>query len=105
MWTTLSIEKVRANRVREIREEQLITRDELARRAGVSLRTIWSVEAGRDCRLETKRSILRALGISRNQHRSVFPRPGDTAARPVQPRTDPVAATAPAAPLATGDVP
>ncbi len=67
------------NRVRELREEQLVTREELARRAGISLRTVWSVEAGHECRLETKRAILRALGIPRNRHRSVFPLSGNAA--------------------------
>ncbi len=80
MWKALSVEKPGANRVREIREEQLMTREELARRASVSLRTIWSVEAGHECRLETKRAILRALGIARTQHRIVFPRPGEAGA-------------------------
>ncbi len=79
MWKALSVERTAANRVREIREEQLMTREELARRASVSLRTIWSVEAGHECRLETKRAILRALGIPRNQHRVVFPRPDEAA--------------------------
>jgi DNA-binding XRE family transcriptional regulator len=72
-------ERVAANRVREIREEHLMTREELARRAGVSLRTVWSVESGHECRLETKRAILRALSIPRSQHRLVFPRSGPMA--------------------------
>ncbi len=63
----------RPNLVRALREERLMSREELAKRARVSLRTIWSVEAGHECRLETKRSILRALRISRSQHRLVFP--------------------------------
>ena len=61
------------NQVRALREERLMSRDELARRARVSLRTIWSVESGHECRLETKRAILRALGIARSRHRVVFP--------------------------------
>ena len=63
----------RANLVRTLREERLMSREELAKRARVSLRTIWSVESGHECRLETKRAILRALGIARSRHRVVFP--------------------------------
>lgn len=63
----------RPNLVRVLREERLMSREELAKRARVSLRTIWSVEAGHACRLETKRSILRALRIARSQYRLVFP--------------------------------
>ncbi len=62
-----------ANRVRELREDRLMTRDELATRAGVSLRTVWSVESGRPCRLPTKRKILQALGLEAAEHRRVFP--------------------------------
>lgn len=64
----------KANRVRELREDSLMTRAELASRAGVSLRTIWSVESGRPCRLPTKRKILKALGMSAAEHRHVFPK-------------------------------
>jgi len=50
-----------------------MTREELAARAGVSLRTVWSVESGNPCRLPTKRRILEALGLARTDHREVFP--------------------------------
>ena len=61
------------NRVRELREDRLMTREELAERAGLSLRTVWSVESGHTCRLPTKRKILSALGLSLERHREVFP--------------------------------
>lgn len=63
----------RSNHVREIREERLMTREELADRAGLSLRTVWSVENGFPCRLPTKRRILRGLRLAKGQHRLVFP--------------------------------
>lgn len=62
-----------ANRVRDIREECLLTREELAQRAHLSLRTVWSVENGHPCRLPTKRKILEALGIARKDHKILFP--------------------------------
>ena len=62
-----------ANHVRRLREDRLLTREELAERAGVSLRTIWSVEKGMPCRLVTKRKILHALGVAKRDHAQVFP--------------------------------
>jgi DNA-binding XRE family transcriptional regulator len=72
-----------ANPIRRLREELLMTREELAERAGVSLRTVWSVENGRRCRVPTKRRILHALGVAKRRHREVFPKgPGALASRP-----------------------
>lgn len=59
--------------VRRLREQLLMTREELAARAGVSLRTIWSVEHGRSCRTPTKRRILKALGVAKTRHHEIFP--------------------------------
>lgn len=59
--------------IRWLREEALLTQEELAARAGVSLRTIWSVEHGRDCRTPTKRRILQALGVPKHRHHELFP--------------------------------
>jgi transcriptional regulator with XRE-family HTH domain len=75
METSPSLRGAAPNRVRELREELLLTRDDLARRAGVSLRTVWSVEAGHNSRVDTKRAILRALGVSRSRYREIFPLP------------------------------
>ena len=50
------------NFVKEIREEQLMSKAELARKAGVSPVTIDRVERGKSCRMETKRKIILALG-------------------------------------------
>ena len=54
---------VRKNRVRELRENRLMTQAQLARKAKVALRTIHSVEKGMNCRMDTKRKILLALGL------------------------------------------
>src|SRR4029079_12038607 len=51
------------NNVQRFREAQLMAKAELARRAGVSESTIDRIEAGKDCRMETKRKILFALGL------------------------------------------
>ena len=50
------------NTVKKIREELLLSKAELARKAGVSPLTIDRIERGKDCRMETKRKIILALG-------------------------------------------
>jgi len=61
------------NRVREIRENRLMTQAQLARKAKVALRTIHSVEKGMNCRMDTKRKILIALGMRFEDKDYVFP--------------------------------
>ncbi len=61
------------NRVRELRENKLMTQAQLARKAKVALRTIHSVEKGMNCRMDTKRKILLALGMSFEDKDQVFP--------------------------------
>ena len=61
------------NRVREIRENRLMTQAQLARKAKVALRTIHSVEKGMNCRMDTKRKILLALGMRFEDKDQVFP--------------------------------
>jgi DNA-binding XRE family transcriptional regulator len=62
------------NRVQKFRESALMAKAELARKAGVSESTIDRVEAGHDCRMETKRKILFALGLSLHDSGKLFPR-------------------------------
>lgn len=60
------------NSVRKLREERLISKAELARLAGVSPITIDRIERGEECRMETKRKILLALGFSLSEKNRVF---------------------------------
>ena len=62
------------NRVQKFREAALMAKAELARKAGVSESTIDRVEAGHDCRMETKRKILFALGLTLEESGKLFPR-------------------------------
>jgi len=64
---------MRVNRVRELRENRLMTQAQLARKAKVALRTIHSVEKGMNCRMDTKRKILLALGLRFEDRDKVFP--------------------------------
>ena len=51
----------------------MMSKAELARKAGLSTLTIDRVEAGRPCRLDTKRKILLALGLNFEDKDMVFP--------------------------------
>ena len=64
--------KVQPNRVRELRENRLMTQAQLARKARVALRTIHSVEKGMACRMDTKRKVLEALGLRPEDRVRVF---------------------------------
>ncbi len=70
---TNATEAIRQNRVRELRENRLMTQAQLARKAKVALRTIHSVEKGMNCRMDTKRKILLALGMRFEDKDYVFP--------------------------------
>ena len=61
-----------SNNVRRIREALMMSKAELARKAGLSTLTIDRVEAGKTCRLDTKRKILHALGLRVSDKDSVF---------------------------------
>jgi len=64
---------VARNLVKEIREENLMSKAELARKAGVSPLTIDRVEKGMNCRMETKRKIILALGYKLSDKHKIFP--------------------------------
>ena len=49
-----------------------MSKAELARKAGVSPITIDRIEKGMDCRMETKRKILLALGYKLSEKDKVF---------------------------------
>ena len=59
--------------VKRIREALLMSKAELARKAGVSPLTIDRVEKGKTCRMETKRKIILALGYKLSDKDKVFP--------------------------------
>lgn len=61
------------NLVRGTRERLLMSKAELARKAGVSPLTIDRVEKGKDCRMETKRKIILALGYELTDKDKIFP--------------------------------
>ena len=60
------------NDVKKLREQKMMSKAELARLAGVSAVTIDRIERGEDSRMETKRKIILALGISLSEKDKVF---------------------------------
>ncbi|MCB0218051.1 MAG: helix-turn-helix transcriptional regulator [Chrysiogenetes bacterium] len=60
------------NNVRDLREAQMLSKAALARKAGVSPLTIDRIESGFDCRIDTKRKIVLALGFRLSDKDKVF---------------------------------
>lgn len=60
------------NNVKKLREQRLLSKAELARKAGLSALTIDRVEAGMPCRMDTKRKIILALGLTVEDRDQVF---------------------------------
>ena len=60
------------NNLQRFREALMMSKAELARKAGLSTLTIDRVEAGRPCRLDTKRKILLALQLRIDDQDRVF---------------------------------
>ena len=61
------------NHFKKIREEYLMSKSELARKAGVSPLTIDRIEKGMSCRPSTMGTIILALGYDLSNKEEVFP--------------------------------
>ncbi len=64
---------MKLNRVKHIRESLLLSKAELARKAGVSPLTIDRIEKGSPCRMPTMRKIILAFGLALTDKEKVFP--------------------------------
>lgn len=62
-----------ASTLKSIRESLLLSKAELARRAEISPITLNRIEKGMQCRPETKKKILLALGMKIDRWQEVFP--------------------------------
>lgn len=60
------------NSVKKFRENLLMSKSELARKAGISPLTIDRIEKGLGCRPETKRKVLLALGLKLSEKDKIF---------------------------------
>lgn len=87
---TASASGNKVNYLKKVREEHMLSKAELARKAGLSVLTIDRIEKGYDCRTGTKRKILEALGISIKDRDQVFPRQeeNETEQQPTQKARD-----------------
>ena len=56
----------------------MMSKAELARKAKVTVQTIDRIEKGNDCRLDTKRKIILALGYDLTDRSSLFKVNGET---------------------------
>ena len=61
-----------SNNLRNYREQLLMSKAELSRRAGLSVLTIGRIEEGLPCRLDTKRKVILALGLKLSDKDKVF---------------------------------
>lgn len=64
--------KLASNSLKVIREQLLMSKAELARKAGVSPLTIDRIENGKSCRMETMRKIILALGYNLEDKDKIF---------------------------------
>ena len=69
-----------SNSVRQIREAKMMSKAELARKADVTVQTIDRIEKGNDCRLDTKRKIILALGYKLVDRTRIFDSENDNSA-------------------------
>ena len=60
------------NHVKKFRENLLLSKAELARKAGLSPLTVDRIEKGKECRPETKRKVLLALGLKLSEKDRIF---------------------------------
>ena len=66
-------DQTKQNKLKDYREQHLISKTELARDAEISLVTLDRIEKGFDCRLSTKRKIIEALGLNIDNKDEIFP--------------------------------
>ncbi len=63
---------LKKNKLKQVRESLMVSKSELARNAGLSPITVDRVEKGMDCRMDTKRKIIKALGLKLSEASTVF---------------------------------
>jgi DNA-binding XRE family transcriptional regulator len=60
------------NNLRQVRETKMLSKSELAKRAGISPLTIDRIEKGMPSRIATRRKILLGLGLKLSERHRVF---------------------------------
>ncbi|MDH5679805.1 MAG: helix-turn-helix domain-containing protein [Nitrospinota bacterium] len=62
-----------SNKVKEFRDNLMMSKAELARKAGISVQTLNRIERGEVCRVDTQRKILEALSVMVEDKKTIFP--------------------------------
>ena len=75
-WDTGPMRGEKVNPLGIYREKLLISKGELARKAGLSFLTVDWIEKGMSCRIETQREIILALGLKLSEA-TTFSQPGN----------------------------
>jgi DNA-binding XRE family transcriptional regulator len=60
------------NYLKKVRESLMISKAELSRKANISPLTISRIEQGKQCRMETKRKVILALGYNISDKNKIF---------------------------------
>lgn len=60
------------NSLRKVRESLMISKAELSRKSKISPLTITRIEQGKQCRMETKRKVILALGYKISDKNKIF---------------------------------
>lgn len=60
------------NKVKEYRDSLMMSKAELARKAGISVQTLNRIERGEACRVDTQRKILEALNLKVEEKDKIF---------------------------------
>ncbi|VAX21194.1 hypothetical protein MNBD_NITROSPINAE04-1502 [hydrothermal vent metagenome] len=60
------------NRVKEYRDNLMMSKAELARNAGISVQTLNRIEKGEACRVDTQRKILQSLNLQVEDKEKIF---------------------------------
>ncbi len=72
MANNFQLKDERMNSLKRYREQKMMSKIELARKAGVSVLTIDRIEKGKRCRLGTIRKILLGLGLRLSEKDNIF---------------------------------
>jgi len=73
MKSELGRKKMKApNRVKEYRDNLMMSKAELARKADISVQTLNRIERGEVCRVDTQRKILEALNLKVDEKDKIF---------------------------------
>lgn len=60
------------NKVKEFRDNLMMSKAELARNAGISVQTLNRIEKGEPCRVDTQRKILQSLNLQVEDKEKIF---------------------------------